>query len=103
MTSGSRQCIDVAYHMNHAVRGEAMFSPSTGKLREGIGHYRYVHAAGKNLITLESSTPYPYEFDQGIIIAMAQRFEPTARLTHDAFKPCRKSGGGSCTYHVTWK
>ncbi len=96
------KCIDIAYHMNHAVRGEAMFSPSTGEMREGIGHYAYSHTPGKNLVILECSTPYPCDFDQGIIIAMAQRFQPAARLTHDASKPCRKSGGLSCSYHVTW-
>ena len=97
------KCIDIAYHMNHAVRGEVMFNPSTGEMREGIGHYGYAHAPEKNLITIESSTPYPCDFDQGIITAMAQRFQPTAMLSHDASKPCRKSGGHSCAYHVTWK
>jgi hypothetical protein len=97
------QCIDVAYHMNHALQGEAMFSPNTGEMREGIGHYRYTNLPGKKLITIESSTPYPCDFDQGIIIAMAQRFETGARLTHDVSKPCRKNGGACCTYHIAWK
>jgi hypothetical protein len=96
------KCMEVAYHMNHAVQGEPMFNPVTGEIREGIGHYGYAHAPGKNLITIESTTPYPCDFDQGIIIAMAQRFQPTALLSHDASKPCRKSGGESCSYHVTW-
>ncbi len=97
------KCIDVAYHMNHAMQGEAMFSPNTGDMREGIGHYGYSHVPGKKLITIESSTPYPCDFDQGIIIAMAHRFQPTARITHDVSKPCRKSGGHSCAYHITWR
>lgn len=97
------KCIDVAYHMNHAVRGESMFSPHTGEMREGIGHYTYSHTPGKNLITMESTTPYPCDFDRGIIIAMAQRFQPTATILHDATKPCRKRGGASCAYHVAWK
>lgn len=97
------QCIDVAYHMNHALHGEAMFSPNTGEMREGIGHYRYTNVPGQKLITIESSTPYPCDFDQGIIIAMAQRFEPSARLTHADPKLCRKSGGVCCTYHISWR
>jgi hypothetical protein len=96
------KCIDVAYHMNHAMHGESMFSPNTGEMREGIGHYSYSHAPGKKLITIESSTPYPCDFDRGIIIAMAQRFQPAATLTHDS-KGCRKRGGHSCAYHITWK
>jgi hypothetical protein len=97
------QCIDVAYHMNHAVQGESMFSPNTGEMREGIGHYKYSHTQGTRRITIESSTPYPCDFDQGIIVAMAQRFEPSARLMHDASKPCRKNGGASCSYHINWR
>ncbi|WP_257452958.1 hypothetical protein [Archangium lipolyticum] len=96
------KCLEVAYHMNHAVQGEPMFNPSTGEILEGIGHYGYAHAPGKNLISVESSTPYPCDFDQGIIFAMAQRFQPSALLTHDASGPCRKNGGERCTYHVTW-
>jgi hypothetical protein len=97
------KCIDVAYHMNHAVRGEAMFNAGTGEMREGIGHYTYSNVPGKKLITVESTTPYPCDFDRGIIIAMAQRFQPMATITHDTVKACRKRGGHSCAYHIAWK
>lgn len=97
------QCIDIAYHMNHSVLGEPMFNPNSGQMLEGIGHYGYAHVAGSSLITIESTTPYPCDFDQGIIIAMAQRFQSSAVLTHDASRPCRKHGSERCTYHVTWK
>ncbi len=97
------KCIDVAYHMNHAVKGESMFNPGTGEMRDGIGHYGYSHTPGKNLITMDSSTPYPCDFDRGIIIAMAQRFQPSATILHDASRPCRKHGAASCAYHVAWK
>ncbi|MFY0524626.1 hypothetical protein ACN28I_16150 [Archangium gephyra] len=96
------QCIDIAYHMNHAVLGQPMFNPGTGQMFEGIGHYGYSHAVGTSLITIESTTPYPCDFDQGIIIAMAQRFQTSAVLTHDASR-CRKHGSDRCAYHVTWK
>lgn len=97
------KCIDIAYHMNHATHGQAMFNPGNGQMQEGIGHYVYAHVPGKNLITIESSTPYPCDFDKGIVIAMAQRFQPNAALIHDSSKPCRKKGGSSCAYHVAWK
>lgn len=100
--SGLR-CVDLAYHMNHATGGESMFNPGTGQMLEGIGHYGYSQAMNKNLITIDSTTPYPCDFDRGIITAMAQRFQPLATLTHDTSKPCRKNGGASCAYHVTWK
>jgi len=97
------RCIDVAYHMNHAAYGESMFNLATGQMGEGIGHYVYASVPGKKQVTIESSTPYPCDFDRGIVIAMAQRFQPSATLTHDASKPCRKNGGTSCCYHVSWK
>jgi hypothetical protein len=97
------QCIDIAYHMNHAVHGESMFNPVLGTMSEGIGHYVYANVPGKKLITIESTTPYPCDFDKGIVIAMAQRFQPGATLVHDTSKPCRKNGGGSCAYHVSWR
>ena len=82
--------IDVAYHMNH--RGGE------------IGHYNCA-ADGHNKATLVCANPYPCDFDRGIIVAMARRFGPkggNVQVTHDDTKPCRKSGGESCTYHVGW-
>jgi hypothetical protein len=96
------KCIDVAYHMNHAAYGEPMFNPGTGAMSEGIGHYVYSHVAGNKQISIESSTPYPCDFDRGIVIAMAQRFQPTAALTHDT-RRCRQHGNATCVYHITWK
>jgi hypothetical protein len=97
------KCIDIAYHMNHAVMGESMFNPGTGAMGEGIGHYVYANVPGKKVISIESSTPYPCDFDKGIVIAMAQRFQPGATIAHDVSKPCRKDGGSSCCYHVSWR
>jgi hypothetical protein len=94
--------IDIAYHMNHALAGTAMFSPETGKMLEGIGHYGYVRTPGKKQIIVECDTPYPCPFDSHLIQAIAQRFESTATVTHDASKPCRKRAGASCTYVVKW-
>lgn len=94
--------VDIAYHMNHALDGEAMFSPVTGNMLEGIGHYGYLRVPGKKQIIAECTNPYPCPFDLHLLQAMAQRFESTATVTHDPTKPCRKQGGPSCTYIVKW-
>ncbi|GHV46810.1 hypothetical protein AGMMS49546_35490 [Spirochaetia bacterium] len=57
---------------------------------------------GKNLIISVSSTPYPCVFDQGIITAMAQRYDLKAMVIHDNSKPCRKKGAETCTFLVSW-
>jgi hypothetical protein len=94
--------LDVAYHMNHALHGVPMFSPDTGKMLEGIGHYAYVRTPGQKQGVLECDTPYPCPFDSHLIQAVAQRFESTASVVHDTTRPCRKRGGSSCTYLVKW-
>jgi hypothetical protein len=94
------QSVDVAYHMNHATNGEALFSPATGQMKEGIGHYGYKRVEGKNQIVCEVSGPYPCAFNEGLIMAMAQRFEPTASLKHEP-GACRKNGARACTYTIT--
>lgn len=94
--------VDIAYHMNHALNGMPMFSPATGEMLEGIGHYGYRRVPGKKEIIAECSNPYPCPFDLHLLLAMAQRFELTASVTHDPTRPCRKHGGPSCTYIVKW-
>lgn len=95
--------VDVAYHMNHAVDGQPMFSPATGEMREGIGHYLCRSVEGKKQFLCECTNPYPCAFDQGLLLAMAQRFEPTATLAHLEPSECRNRGGPRCTYSITWK
>ncbi|HLA83665.1 MAG TPA: hypothetical protein VJL29_02640 [Thermoguttaceae bacterium] len=97
--------IDVAYHMNHRLVGKCLFDPRTGKMSEGIGHYRY-DKMGNKKVRMTCNNPYPCEFDRGIIEAMAQRFKPAGCLfvsvKHDDDASCRKKGADSCTYHVEW-
>jgi hypothetical protein len=93
--------IDVAYHMNHRKNGVVMFDPRSGTMLEGIGHYGYQASPGK-VIRSVCENPYPCEFDQGIITAIAQRFDKRALVEHDADAACRKKNGESCTYVVTW-
>jgi len=82
--------IDVAYHMNH--RGGE------------IGHLAY-SKSGERQATVTCKNPYPCDFDRGIVEAMAARFKPggaMVKVQHDAAHPCRKTGGESCTYLVSW-
>jgi hypothetical protein len=96
------QSIDIAYHLNHRKQGQPMFEPTTGAMLEGIGHYGYQRVEGQRQIISVCENPYPCAFDQGILTAMAERFEPSARLVHDETQPCRKHGADSCTYIITW-
>ena len=82
--------IDAAYHMNH--RGGE------------IGHLAF-SKSGDRTGTFTCKNPYPCDFDRGIIEAMAARFKPAGaivKVQHDPAKPCRKTGGDSCTYLVSW-
>jgi len=82
--------IDVAYHMNH--RGGE------------IGHYAFTEL-GPNQAKAVCANPYPCDFDLGLIQSMAKRFQPAGRtstVAHDQTQPCRRKGGDSCTYLVSW-
>lgn len=82
------ESIDTAYHMNH--RG--------GK----IGNYRFKQSPDGSLYFICDS-PYPCEFDRGIIEGLARKFTPEGRfltVKHDDSAPCRDRGDDSCTYHI---
>lgn len=82
--------IDVAYHMNH--RGGE------------IGTYGFT-MTGDRQGKMVCANPYPCDFDRGIIEAMAERFRPQGSvpvIRDDGTQPCRKTGGESCTYLITW-
>jgi len=82
--------VDMAYHMNH--RGGE------------IGKYAF-QKTGDRSGKMACSNPYPCDFDRGIIEAMAKRFKPSSSVmvtvTHDKGS-CRKTGGDSCTYLISW-
>ncbi len=94
--------IDVAYHMNHRKDGVVMFDGKTGKMIEGIGHYGYRAVPGQDRIISVCDSPNLSEYDEGILLAMARRFEATATVDLDPSKPTRRAGGSSCTFVVTW-
>lgn len=97
------ESVNVAYHMNHARDGQPMFVLETRQMLEGIGDYLCTRTEGRREILCRCTTPYPCSFDQGLLLAMAQRFEPSASLTHLDSTRCRNQGGPSCTYAITWK
>jgi hypothetical protein len=99
---GAIKFLDVGYHLQHSINGQPMFNPQTGEMTEGIGHYKVVGAPTPTKISCEVDSPYPCPFDEGLITAFAQKFKPSAALTHDK-AGCRSRGGASCTYHITWK
>jgi len=82
--------IDMAYHMNH--RGG------------DIGSYKF-ESTGTNSGKMICNNPYPSEFDQGIIFAVARKFAPKSvfpSVKLDEHSPTRKNGADSCTFLVTW-
>jgi hypothetical protein len=92
--------LDVAYHMNHRRNGVVMFDPATGVMLEGIGHFRVT--VEDRRATLECDNPYPCDFDRGILVAMAMRFEKGARISHLDEIRCRKHGLPMCRYRIEW-
>lgn len=93
--------IDVAYHMNHRLNGQPMFDPATGVMLEGIGHYK-VERISKRRMVMVCETPYPSQFDRGIILGAGRKFAPSVEVELDRNQPTRLTGADSCTYIVTW-
>ncbi|HEX8703560.1 MAG TPA: hypothetical protein VF815_32290 [Myxococcaceae bacterium] len=93
---------DIGYHLNHGINGVPMFNPQTGEMKEGIGHYRAIHTPGQPKISIQVDSPYPCPFDEGLLLALSQRFNPKATITHDK-ATCRSRNDAMCTYHIAWK
>ena len=83
--------LDVAYRMNHRGKGD-------------IGSYRFL-SEGERAARMVADNPYPCEFDQGIMEALYDRFQPKGsirlRIDHDP-AGCRSKGARACTYHLKW-
>lgn len=83
--------IDRAYQLNH--RGG------------NIGSYQY-YPLGGHSARIICHNPYPCDFDQGIIKAIADRFKPPGtfmvQIDHDRTLPCRGEGADFCSYIVRW-
>jgi hypothetical protein len=108
------------YQIGRQIPAQAFYPPGMETLGEALEHldeeYRVVHRGGElghyrfawtgtssgNMIC---STPYPCDFDLGVLESLSQRFEPDSahvHVVHDGRAPCRKLGGDSCTYRITW-
>lgn len=93
--------IDIAYHMNHALDGKIMFDPTTGKMTEGIGHYHF-EMIDENRARIICDNPYPTFFDEGIIFAIAQRFNESSFVALEENSHGRSQGGDKDVYLINW-
>lgn len=69
-----------------------------------VGHYRVVESGEKSL-QIECTTPYPCDFDRGIVAGLAQRFEganPLLDVDHATYAPCKKRGDDLCVFSIHW-
>jgi hypothetical protein len=92
--------IDLAYHLNHRRMGQIMVDTATQRMLEGIGHYGYERLGDTHILST-CMTPYPCEFDFGIVATMARRFEPRTIVEHVGTE-CRRHGAQACTYSLRW-
>lgn len=93
--------INIAYHMNHSINSVIMFDPNTGTIQDGIGNY-VVKILGDGEAEITSDTPYPTAFDEGIIFAIAQRFNEASLVTVQEDRSFRSKGGNEDVYLVQW-
>ncbi len=77
---------DAAFNLNHR-GGDA----------GGIGY----QVTGSRSATIVTSTPYPCDFDRGVIQGFFQRFmDSRVSVVHDEERACKAVGGTCCTYLV---
>ncbi len=72
--------------------------------RGDVGHYRVIES-GERSLKVECTTPYPCDFDGGVVAGLAHRFEgenPLLDVHHDTYAPCKKQGDGLCVYSIHW-
>lgn len=97
--------LDVTYHLNHRRDGKILYDNTARKVLDGIGHYYYKHT-GPSSAVIVCTSPYPCDYDRGLIDATALRFRPNGvgdiHVTHEANEHCRKNGDDFCTFKVEW-
>ncbi len=98
--------IDIAYHMNHRLDGKIMYDVFTKKKISGIGNYKLTMFDEKERkAEMVCNTPYPSDFDRGIITQVVRKFKPQNgrdSVTLDNTKETRSNLGETCTYIITW-
>ncbi|MDY7225950.1 hypothetical protein [Hyalangium rubrum] len=93
------EAMDASYHMQHRKNGRPMWDPTTGHIKEGIGHYKWKPRPDGSM-EVESNNPYPCAFDKGLLFGGMRRLNATGSILHDEMSPCRKKGHASCIYIV---
>lgn len=88
---GALCSINKAYQMNH--RGGE------------IGGYK-CEPVRENLIKMVCYTPYPCEFDRGLITSVANHFRPEGvfmvEVNHDDPEKCRRNQCKECSFLISW-
>ena len=94
--------IDIAYHMNHRIEGRRLYDAAAGTMTDGIGHYGF-RKVSEHLVQMACDTPYPCDFNKGIIAATANKFKEAAEIVSIREEgECRKRGADGCTYIIRW-
>lgn len=93
--------VNMAYHMNHRDESGPLCDPATGLLRTRIGGYFY-RRTGPRSGVMVCTTPYPSDFERGILVGVARKWRPLANAELDPSAPTRKRGGRSCTFVIEW-
>lgn len=93
--------IDIAYHLTHRLDGKVMFDNISGKMTNGIiGNYKLtMFDENKRIAEMVCDTPYPSEFERGIITQILRNFKPVgARENVETHINIDES----CTYNISW-
>lgn len=87
--AGGLESINDAYHMNH--RGG------------DIGYYEF-ETVGDKEGKVRCKTPYPCDFDRGIVESVTEEFSPEGAFVDvlEESDQCRDDGGDECVYNVMW-
>jgi hypothetical protein len=93
------ETMDEGYHLHHRKNGRPMWNAATGRIQEGIGHYKW-KLRPDGAMEVESNNPYPCAFDKGMLFGGLRRLHAVGSVVHDDAQPCRKRGHPSCVYVV---
>ena len=101
------QSLDIAYHMNHRINGQILYNKNTGETIDGIGNYTLLDFQEEECkAIIQSTSPYPNKFDEGIIHQLVENFKPNKQRSHfvkiDSKSYPKNSGQNSCTYIIEW-
>lgn len=93
--------IDIAYHLSHRLDGKVMFDNISGKITNGIiGNYSLtIFDENKRIAEMLCDTPYPSEFERGIITQVLRKFKPIGAREN---VETHINSDESCTYKISW-